>query len=49
MALIPEKPKIAADYAESFSSKEHREVLKKIAIIGCGYVGTGLARYWKRQ
>ena len=50
MALIPNKSEIGTDYAESLSSKQqHGDILEKIAIIGCGYVGTALARYWERE
>ena len=52
MALIPERPETAADYAD-YDVKYHYPNqpgdLEKIAIIGCGYVGTALARYWERQ
>ena len=48
MALIPERPKTAADGTE-FSSKQHGDAVKKIAIVGCGYVGSALSRYWDRQ
>jgi nucleoside-diphosphate-sugar epimerase len=32
-----------------FSEQEHCQVLEKIAIIGCGYVGTAVACYWQKQ
>ena len=31
------------------SQQQHHTDLAKIAIIGCGYVGTALARYWYQQ
>ena len=48
MALIPDKPEATTDYTEYFSPMQQGD-LEKIAIIGCGYVGTALARYWERQ
>ena len=31
------------------SQQQHHSDLEKIVIIGCGYVGTALARYWYQQ
>ena len=42
MTPTPNKPELT-DYPKS------RFPESKIAIIGCGYVGTALARYWNRQ
>ena len=49
MTLIPNKQEIVIDYAESFVPEQHGDDFKKIAIIGCGYVGTALASYWERS
>ena len=31
------------------SQQQHHSDLEKIAIIGCGYVGTAASRYWYQQ
>ena len=48
--LNNDAPETATHYAESlFPEQQHGYVFEKVAIIGCGYVGTALARYWDQQ
>ncbi len=43
-------PIAARHYTESiFPEQQHSYVFKKKAIVGCGYVGMALARYWDLQ
>ncbi len=50
MTLIPNQPETATHYAKPcFQNQQHGCVFEKIAIIGCGYVGTALSRYWDRR
>lgn len=41
---------MATHGAESLGSEQpHGDVVKKVAIIGCGYVGTAVACHWQKQ